>query len=74
MAFAADGGDTAAGVVVLEITDASSSFAAGGDAPSSFPSRPVSVSDLASLGPHPSPTVAVRADRHRQAPDPSRLH
>ncbi|TVU37009.1 hypothetical protein EJB05_18972, partial [Eragrostis curvula] len=66
MAFAAAGEDTTAGAVVLEITDTSSSTT--GDAPSSPPPPPpVSVSDLASIDPLPSPTIAVRADRHRQA-------
>jgi hypothetical protein len=53
---------SAAGAVVLEITDASSSTA--GDVPSP---PPVPVSDLARLDPLPSPTVAVRADRQRHA-------
>jgi hypothetical protein len=56
---------SAAGAVVLEITDASSSTV--GDVPSSPPPPPVPVSDLARLDPLPSPTVAVRADRQRQA-------
>lgn len=64
MAFAADGEDAAAAYeVVLEITD--TSFSSSEGAPSSPRPSPVSVSDLASLDPLPSPTVAVRADRHR---------
>ncbi|KAF8642194.1 hypothetical protein HU200_067457 [Digitaria exilis] len=62
MSFPGDGED-AGDPVVLEITDASSAAAA--DAPSSPLPPPVSVSDLARFDPLPSPTVAVRADRHR---------
>ncbi|KAL6616789.1 hypothetical protein ACP70R_039059 [Stipagrostis hirtigluma subsp. patula] len=53
----------AADAVVLEITD--TSFSAAEGAPSSPPPPVVSVADLASLDPLPSPTIAVRADRHR---------
>ena len=57
MAFAGD-------PVVLEITDTSSAAPSG--APSLPRPAPVCVSYLARFDPLPSPTVAVRADRHRQ--------
>ncbi|PUZ52828.1 hypothetical protein GQ55_5G004800 [Panicum hallii var. hallii] len=65
MAFAGDGEDAAVAgdPVVLEITDTSSAAASG--APSLPRPAPVCVSDLARFDPLPSPTVAVRADRHR---------
>lgn len=67
MAFPGDGEDAAATSagdgVVLEITDTSSSAAARD--PSSPRPLPVSISDLARFDPLPSPTVAVRVDRHR---------
>jgi len=62
MAFAGDGED-AGDPVVLEITDTSSAAPSG--APSLPRPAPVCVSDLARFDPLPSPTVAVRADRHR---------
>jgi hypothetical protein len=65
MAFAGDGEDAAVAgdPVVLEITDTSSAAASGA---LSLPRpAPVCVSDLARFDPLPSPTVAVRADRHR---------
>ncbi|KAG2603532.1 hypothetical protein PVAP13_5KG777000 [Panicum virgatum] len=62
MAFAGDGED-AGDPVVLEITDTSSAAASG--APSLPCPAPVCVSYLARFDPLPSPTVAVRADRHR---------
>jgi hypothetical protein len=69
MAFPGDGehaaANTAGDAVVLEITDTSSVSAAR--APSSPHPLPVSISDLACFDPLPSPTVAVRVDRHRQA-------
>ncbi|OEL14832.1 BTB/POZ domain-containing protein FBL11 [Dichanthelium oligosanthes] len=67
MSFPGDGEDAAVAgdPVVLEITDTSSAVPTG--APSSPRLPPVSVSDLAGFDPLPSPTVAVRADRHRQA-------
>ncbi|ONM34240.1 BTB/POZ domain-containing protein FBL11 isoform X2 [Zea mays] len=59
MAFPAD-------ALVLEITDTSSSAtAAAARAPSSPSPPPLSISDLARFDPLPSPTVAVRVDRHR---------
>jgi len=63
MAFAGDGED-AGDPVVLEITDTSSAAASG--APSLPRPAPVCVSYLSRFDPLPSPTVAVRADRHRQ--------
>ncbi|XP_021312712.1 BTB/POZ domain-containing protein FBL11 isoform X2 [Sorghum bicolor] len=67
MAFPGDGehaaANTAGDAVVLEITDTSSVSAAR--APSSPHPLPVSISDLACFDPLPSPTVAVRVDRHR---------
>lgn len=67
MSFAGDGEDAAVAgdPVVLEITDTSSS--AESVPPSSPRPLPVAVSDLSRFDTLPSPTVAVRADRHRQA-------
>ncbi|TKW19054.1 hypothetical protein SEVIR_5G472800v4 [Setaria viridis] len=65
MSFAGDGEDAAVAgdPVVLEITDTSSS--AESVPPSSPRPLPVAVSDLSRFDTLPSPTVAVRADRHR---------
>jgi hypothetical protein len=66
MSFTGDGEEDAGDLVVLEITDTSSSAGAAPGAPSSARPPPVSAPDLSRFDPLPPPTVAVRAGRRRQ--------